>query len=192
MTKGEWKNIKEDAVRYKKHLEKRRISAQLYRRMLQNDPIKYDAYLKKREEWRRKKGYQKKRVINIPYLEGETKGQRNFRIHPFGRLARAANKRSKDGQKITAFNLWKIAKKQKLICPLTGDKLINENISIDHKIPLSAGGQNIFENIQLVTWEANRAKNVMNDLDFYLLCKKVVNHLSASNEAIQLVQQSLI
>jgi len=78
--------------------------------------------------------------------------------------------------KITPFDLWKIAKKQKLLCSLTGDKLTSLNASVDHIIPSSKGGKNIVTNIRLVTKDANFMKNSHSDEEFLELCKKVVNY----------------
>ena len=60
--------------------------------------------------------------------------------------------------KITAQELFSIAKQQKLICLYTGVKLTRDNISVEHTIPQSKGGRNIKENIQLTHIWANRMK----------------------------------
>lgn len=77
---------------------------------------------------------------------------------------------------ITSFDLWKIAKRQKLLCPFTGQKLTVENISVDHFISKSKGGLNIPSNIRLVVKSINTAKQTMTDDEFINLCKCVVNY----------------
>lgn len=101
-------------------------------------------------------------------------------IRRFQYLSKAANRRYKDNI-ITAFDLWKIAKKQKLLCPLTGVKLTNENISIDHITPKSLGGENIPLNIRLVIKQVNAAKQAMTDVAFIELCHRVSATLPLKN-----------
>lgn len=59
---------------------------------------------------------------------------------------------------LTALDLWKIAKRQKLKCALTGVKLDSYNISLDHIIPISRGGTNEPSNIQLIQADINSVK----------------------------------
>ena len=99
------------------------------------------------------------------------------RIHSFHKLVLRANKYHED--KIKPFDLWKIAKKQKLQCALTGDILDRKNISLDHIVPLSKGGKNIVSNVRLVTKDANFMKNSHSDEELLELCKKVVNNHSS-------------
>jgi 5-methylcytosine-specific restriction endonuclease McrA len=79
--------------------------------------------------------------------------------------------------KLVPVDLWKIAHRQKLICPLTGEHLNRDNISIDHIIPRSAGGKNVPTNIRLTTRDINWFKRTMNDPDLLAMCLKVVNHM---------------
>ena len=74
---------------------------------------------------------------------------------------------------ITYFDFWKLAKKQKLICPLTGRKLTNETISIDHIKPIGNGGKHELDNLRLVCLDANIARNDLGDANFFQLCKDV-------------------
>jgi 5-methylcytosine-specific restriction endonuclease McrA len=93
----------------------------------------------------------------------------------FKRLAKRANNSS--DLKIKPFDLWKIAKKQKLKCALTGDKLTKNNVSLDHIKPKSKGGKNTIENIRLTTKDANWLKNTHSDEELLELCCKVINTL---------------
>ena len=89
-------------------------------------------------------------------------------------MARGANYRSND--QIRAFDLWKIAKKQKLKCALTGEQLTLENISLDHIQPLSKGGLNIPENLQLITKITNYAKFNFLIEDLFKFAINIVKH----------------
>ena len=59
-------------------------------------------------------------------------------------------------------------------CPLTGDVLTKQNVSIDHIVPVSSGGGHEVANLRLVTKDVNRARLNMSDADFIELCRKVV------------------
>jgi 5-methylcytosine-specific restriction endonuclease McrA len=78
---------------------------------------------------------------------------------------------------ISAFDLWKIAKRQCLKCPLTGRHLTRENISIDHTIPLSSGGTNDRSNLRFVDYHANLAKASFSEAELLTLAKDIVKTL---------------
>jgi 5-methylcytosine-specific restriction endonuclease McrA len=64
-------------------------------------------------------------------------------------------------------------------CYLTGDKIdINQPRSyhFDHVIPVSRGGDNSIDNLQLATKQANQAKGNMTPDEFLFFCKKVLEH----------------
>ena len=107
--------------------------------------------------------------------------KRKHKYHPFKWLIHCANRERNTSRyglhRITAFDLWKIAKKQKCLCALTGEKLTRENLSVDHITPLSKGGYNTPSNIQLVTLDANKMKFTMNNDELLRFCLKVVNYL---------------
>lgn len=96
----------------------------------------------------------------------------------FKRLVEMSNRFFSRDQWLTAFDLFCIAKKQRLLCALTGEKLTNETISVDHIIPKSKGGSNKPSNIRLVHKDVNLARRALTDEEFLTLCKKVVSHLS--------------
>jgi hypothetical protein len=77
---------------------------------------------------------------------------------------------------ITLGELRRILKAQNHRCALTNEILTAENLSLDHIVPLAAGGDFSASNCQLVTAEVNRAKNTMRMSDFIELCKKVALH----------------
>jgi 5-methylcytosine-specific restriction endonuclease McrA len=93
--------------------------------------------------------------------------------HAFKRMCKHANRAQL--LKLTPKMLWRIAKNQKLVCPLSGRKLNSENVSLDHIMPLARGGQNIIENIRLTDKSVNLAKHVLSDAEFMQLCKEVVS-----------------
>jgi 5-methylcytosine-specific restriction endonuclease McrA len=100
------------------------------------------------------------------------KQKRYMRKHTFARLTR--NLKTCDAtSQLTKFDLWKLAKKQKLICPLTGRRLTNDSISIDHIIHLSNGGTSLIDNIRLVDYDANMARRALSDSQFIKLCQDV-------------------
>jgi len=82
---------------------------------------------------------------------------------------------------IRAVDLALLAKRQKMLCALTGRRLTNENISPDHIIPISKGGTHDIGNIRLVDRDANIARASLSDEDFLKLCKDVVKTLDKGN-----------
>jgi 5-methylcytosine-specific restriction endonuclease McrA len=102
--------------------------------------------------------------------------------HPFRIMANMANSRC--NEKITATELFGIAKRQKMLCILTGEKLSRSNISLDHIMPRSLGGKNTKSNIRLITLQANMAKGNMLDDDFINLCQKIVSHSKSKTQLI--------
>ena len=82
---------------------------------------------------------------------------------------------------VTPWDLWKLAKKQKMLCPLTGRRLATDNISVDHIIPLVKGGTHALSNLRLVRKEANLARHTLSDEEFYSLCLDVVKQMEQKN-----------
>jgi len=116
------------------------------------------------KKWRE---YNKRKDRNI-YLKKYRRGKGTFH-----RLSRQANYLYKNGT-LTSFDLWKIAKKQKLKCALSGVKLTCDNASLDHLISKSRGGVNIPSNVRLVIKEINIARQIMTDEQFISMCQNVV------------------
>lgn len=103
------------------------------------------------------------------------KSKQSRKKRRFKRLVEMSNRFFSRDEWLTAIDLFHIAHKQKLICALTGEKLTNENISVDHIVAKSKGGSNRPENIRLVHKDANLAKRALSDSEFLDLCQKVVN-----------------
>ena len=120
---------------------------------MKSDPVKYGRYLIEKKEWMKKR--RKKRVF-VTMIERMKRAYKVF-------------------IPINPFDLWKLAKRQKLICSLTGRKLTRETISLDHIKPYSKGGTNEITNLRLVHIDANMAKQTLNDEEFLQLCKEIVS-----------------
>ena len=105
----------------------------------------------------------------------------------FGRLVVGANNRGNQFY-LFPFDLWKIAKRQKLICPYTKEKLTSKTISLDHIIPLAQGGQNIPSNCQLVHYQVNIAKSSLLHQDFVNLCHCIAENHSDKRSDPYVVQ----
>lgn len=106
--------------------------------------------------------------------------------HPLSTLAKYVNANSKKVYKrnnneslfirIKPSILFGIAKRQKCFCAISGLKLNNENVSVDHIIPLSKGGTNHKDNLRLVHIDINRIMLDYTDEEFFNFCKMIVNN----------------
>ena len=137
-------------------------------------------YYKDPEVRKRMNSHQRNfRAKNPDYAkESDKKGR--FK-HRFKKLSEYSNRNFfrrgiKDYYKLTAFDLWKIAKKQKLICPISGIKLNASNISVDHILPISRGGTNEPSNVRLVHKWINLMLGIHTDEDFLKMCRVIVDY----------------
>ena len=123
------------------------------------------------------------RIKNDPIFKEYRRNlaRNNYKKRTFRRLLRSLKKSNRDHLKINVsvrqWDLWKIAKKQRLKCALTGRKLTNENISLDHIIPTSKGGTHDISNLRLVVLHANLAKLNYSDNELLELAKDIVTTL---------------
>lgn len=141
------------------------------------DPEKYKARRKRYHSLPMVKEKNRKRAMQAYYenpdlLKATSKKSRGKRR--FKRLVEMSNRFYPRDEWLTAIDLFHIAHKQKLICALTGVKLTNETISVDHIIPKSLGGSNRPDNIRLVDKNVNLARRALTDCEFLDLCRKVV------------------
>ena len=76
-------------------------------------------------------------------------------------------------------------------CTLTGD-LIDiyqpRTYEFDHIIPVSRGGLNTLDNLQICTKQANQAKRNLTDDEFVTLCSKIVKYRKAIGAGIEPAQ----
>lgn len=79
------------------------------------------------------------------------------------------------GQKIKALELKSLIESQDYRCALTGVILEPETASADHIQPVSDGGRNEIDNIQILHHKVNAAKGTMTNDEFIQMCKNVVN-----------------
>lgn len=76
---------------------------------------------------------------------------------------------------IPKVEFWRLCLRQRCRCPLTGQRLTRDNISVDHIVPKSKGGSTGIENLRLVTKDVNMAKQSMTDEQLLALCRSVVS-----------------
>jgi len=69
--------------------------------------------------------------------------------------------------------ILKLLEKQEYKCALSGRELTPDNSELDHIIPVTTGGSNAIENIQIVTKEINRMKGSMTNDQFIEACQRV-------------------
>lgn len=74
---------------------------------------------------------------------------------------------------------WKdlklLIEKQNYKCALTGDAIsFEDNIELDHIMPLYRGGKKEFSNVQWVSRQANWFKRALTEKELLTLCEKIV------------------
>lgn len=89
------------------------------------------------------------------------------------------------GQKIKAMDLKNLIEAQGYRCALTGVELEPSTASADHIQPVSDGGRNDIENIQILHHKVNAAKGTMPNDEFIKMCKNVVEWVTGRNETCQ-------
>lgn len=94
----------------------------------------------------------------------------------FSRLKRNDRAKEYPNELPTISQLWQLAKRQKCKCALSGIKLTNNNISIDHIHPLSKQGGNNIENLQLVEKRLNYMKYTMTKEELIDLCNLIIEY----------------
>ncbi len=84
---------------------------------------------------------------------------------------------------ITSAKLLELLERQERRCALTGRALAPETASLDHIIPVSAGGAHDMSNVQILHRDVNTAKHTLSQDDFVMICREVVAH--ASNQEME-------
>jgi len=84
----------------------------------------------------------------------------------------------------TSRQLRKLIEQQGYRCALTGRELTPDTAFVDHVTPVSRGGSNVIENLQVVHADVNEAKGTMTQEEFIQLCRDVVAWIDrdASND----------
>lgn len=115
--------------------------------------------------------YQNKRIKNISDIL-------NLKIISFHRKYSGREVIEREKPMFTEKELLKkIGKKPK--CYLTGrpiDLLDSRSYQLDHIVPRSKGGKNTLDNCQIACKEANFAKGDLLLIDFFALCKEILEH----------------
>lgn len=91
---------------------------------------------------------------------------------------------------VTALDLWKLWKRQRGLCALTGAKL-DRSAEIDHRLPKVRGGTDDISNLQWVTHQANFAKRDLTDEEFHALCSDVFRWVGRRIEMVEKIAADL-
>jgi hypothetical protein len=75
---------------------------------------------------------------------------------------------------VTLHGILHVINQQRRRCALTGRPLIPEDATLDHKLPVSRGGEHSLGNIQILHRDVNRAKSTLTNTEFITLCREVV------------------
>ena len=88
---------------------------------------------------------------------------------------------------VNAFDLWRLWKKQRGLCALSGRRL-DRTAEIDHRRPKVRGGDDRLSNLQWVTKEANRAKRDLTEAEFLLLCQNCAEWIAERIDAVDTME----
>lgn len=148
-----------------------------------NDPEWVERQKVNRKRWL--KNYKKRKGVDYLLLR-QVIGKRYAEKHPFRVLCKKLK------HEVTPWELWKLVKRQRLLCALTGEKLTRKNISLDHIIPKKLGGTNSIDNLRFTTLDVNRAKFVQLDPQFIDMCRKVVEWSDSNKQPPQLPTKEVV
>jgi 5-methylcytosine-specific restriction endonuclease McrA len=87
---------------------------------------------------------------------------------------------------ITAKAVLKMIESQSYRCAISGVDLTPETATLDHRTPLSRGGQHDIGNSWIVHKNVNAAKGTMLMEEFVQMCRDVVAHVDATGYATPL------
>jgi 5-methylcytosine-specific restriction endonuclease McrA len=145
---------------------------------LKTNPVEYNKWRLKVNEYHKRynKTYIQQDYVKLMISKGDRKRYKKQIFRNMSKQANRSVKRLKTPLQVRPFDLWRLAKKQKCKCALTGQSLTKDNVSLDHIQPVSLGGNNNFDNLRLVTKRVNVARQNMTDLEFLQLCRDVVGY----------------
>lgn len=84
--------------------------------------------------------------------------------------------RKKRTMEVTTAQIIALLESQAYRCALTGTKLTPHTAMLDHMLPISRGGENSMENIQVLRSDINRTKGTLTNEEFVDICREVVAH----------------
>jgi hypothetical protein len=133
-----------------------------------------------KETRKKRRKEQLDRWNNLPKVKEKrlkwTKRWRN--LHILASLASPANCKYGFLGRVSPLDLWGIAKRQKMICPYSGQRLTADNVSLEHIIPISRGGTHTKDNVRLVHMWANLMKLNCSLEDFKKMIACIHYHLN--------------
>lgn len=191
INKGYSINLKQDIIKYYlEHGESATVTKYVITRSALNQWLAFKEEILKINPKEITEEIVRKRVRGAGYRE---KYQQKFnpsnrrKKHPFVVISGYINSNYKlvcfrnkmqfeDSDLIKPIDLWRLAKKQKCTCSLSGRKLTPENVSADHIIPVSRGGKNHPTNLRLVISDINKMRNNHKTEYFIELCKSVAHY----------------
>ena len=190
--------VKQAVLRFRSHHSWREtcekfpeINPETWRRWINNREVimgtTHDAELQKREAQRK--------ITKSRYLENHPELARQSIMrqkHPLivccyrsnGNFKKFARKNKTPFTRLEPRTLWRLAKKQKLKCAITGIRLTAQNVSVDHIRPVSQGGLNCESNIRLVHKDINHMKNHYDDAYFLQMCQLVSANFQADKSQL--------
>lgn len=83
--------------------------------------------------------------------------------------------------RITKQQVMSLLNAQSFSCGLTGWELTPHTASLDHRLPVSRGGEHTIANAQVLHEDVNRAKGTLTNEEFISLCRAVVRHVDKTS-----------
>ena len=150
----EKKKIEEDRIKLEEKLNLERIEKE---NQIKNEQIKKEQYLIKKKE---QNDIEYKNRIKQNILENERKkilaSEAIEELIESGKLGHNFSQQSNNREPIPSYIKEAVWKRDKEQCVNCGSR---ENLEFDHNIPVSKGGSNSINNIQLLCLKCNRTKS---------------------------------
>ena len=87
-----------------------------------------------------------------------------------------------DTDRPTAKRIRQLIEDQQYRCAMTAIELSPDDANLDHIVPISAGGEHVMGNVQVVHRVINQMKSTLPKDDFINWCRKIVLHAEQNNE----------